>query len=172
MTDSMSPNEGKNMVDLIKKFAVNSQGIEWIEKDFEFFELKQRVDEKALLIRVSEIDDVLERSDENGYSFLQLNFKTGVKILVTDKLIGFKPVPLQGLDMAGLPKVVTTPDIMSVFEAIEESIGFDERSLRDIDTLKKVYLSIVRGGEAIGFDLQEERQWLERLLTTQLSATA
>ena len=39
--------------------------------------------------------------------------------------MGFKPVEIVGLDMSRIPKVVTTPDLVSVFEAIEDA-GVEE----------------------------------------------
>jgi hypothetical protein len=68
--------------------------------------------------------------------------------------------------------VVTTPDLVSVFEAIEESLGADNGADQETEILKKVYLAIVTGGEKVGFDLEVERQWLNRLLASKFRASA
>jgi len=80
-------------------------------------------------------------------SFLQVNFLSGKKILLTENLIGFKPVPSRGLDLSKLPKVVTTPDLLSVVEAIEDSISFAVAN-DELDVLKRVFDSVLRGAEA------------------------
>ena len=86
----------------------------------------------------------------------------GKKILLTDQLIGFKPFPIPDLDVSKLPKVVTTVDLLSVFEAIEEASTVSART-EDADTLKRVFQSILMGGEDVGFDLSTEKSWLRRL---------
>ena len=94
------------------------------------------------------------------------------KILLTDQLIGFKPWPVPELDISKLPKVVTTLDLLSVFEAIEESVTTMSGRPEDTDTLKKVFNSILLGGEDIGFDLTTERSWLRRLPAIPSKASA
>jgi hypothetical protein len=86
--------------------------------------------------------------------------------------VGFKPTETFGLDMAKIPKVVTTPDLMSVFEAIEESMSSDIQNEHELEILKKVYQSILQGGELAGFDLKFERNWLSRLLASRIKASA
>lgn len=134
--------------------------------------ITQRIDQKTVCFPVNDLAEVLPRKDDRGKNFLQINFHSGKRILVTETLIGFKPFETIGLDMSKLPKVVTTPDILSVFEAIEETLGMGDTDEYNIDTLKKVYLSVILGGEQIGFNLQKERAWLERLLVTQTAASA
>ena len=60
---------------------------------------------------------------------------------------------------------------MSVFEAIEEAVTSASRP-EDADALKKVYQSILLGGEDIGFDLTTERSWLRRLPVISSKASA
>jgi hypothetical protein len=134
--------------------------------------ITQRIDQKSVSFPVADFAEVIPRKDDHGKTFLQVNFHSGKRILVTDALIGFKPHETVGLDMAKLPKVVTTPDILSVFEAIEETLGIGDSEEYNVETLKKVYLSVILGGELVGFDLQRERAWLERLLVTQTAASA
>ena len=66
-----------------------------------------------------------------------MNFQNSYKVLLTDNLIGFKPQETLGLDMTRIPKVVTTPDLFSVYEAIEESLGSDTQD-HEVEILKKV----------------------------------
>lgn len=132
-------------------------------------EISQRADEKAIKFEMSQVSDVLSRKDTEGNDFIQINFVNSRKILLTTTLIGFKPAPVQGLDMQKLPKVVTTPDLQSVFDAIEEAMSF-RVSTEELETLKKVYNSILAGGEMVGFDLIQERQWIWTLLNSKASA--
>lgn len=126
-------------------------------------EIFQRADGKTMAFDVSELDEVIPRVDADGKDFLQINFLNGKKILLTDNLIGFKPLPSIGLDMSKLPKVVTTPDLISVVDAIEDSMLTGTGATEEVDILKKVFDSVLRGAEAVGFDLTPERVWLHNL---------
>ncbi len=122
--------------------------------------LVQSADGKSLKIKPQAIEAVLQRDDSEGNPFLQVNFLGGHKVLLTKHLIGFKPSEGYGLDEARLPKVVTTPDLLSIIDVIADPDDFDQT---EFDILRKVYLSILDGGEAVGFDLSRERQWLSQL---------
>lgn len=132
----------------------------------------QAIDGKKFKFQVNELADVLKRVDADGKGFIQVNFNSGTKVLFTDNLVGFKPRETFGLDMAKIPRVVTTPDLMSVFEAIEESMSSDATPEQEIEILKKVFHSILQGGELAGFDLTYERTWLHRLLGSRYRASA
>ena len=124
--------------------------------------ISQKADSKSLKLKTTDLMDILLRKDPEGKEFIQVNFVSGQKILITDQLVGFKPITSGDLDLGKLPKVVTTLDLLSVIEAIEEcSSQGDEKN--DLSTLKLVFGAIVGGGEAIGFDLSQERSWLKRL---------
>jgi hypothetical protein len=86
--------------------------------------------------------------------------------------VGFKPFEVTGLDMSKIPRVVTTPDLMSVFEAIEESLSSEDGIDMELDILRKVYQSILIGGEMAGFDLKFERKWMDRLYSVKFQASA
>ena len=131
--------------------------------------ISQKTDSKTISVDMSLVTDVLSRKDTDGNDFIQINFNNSRKILLTTTLIGFKPAPIQGLDMQKLPKVVTTPDLNSVFEAIEEAMSY-RVSNEEVETLKKVYDSILAGGELVGFDLLQERQWIWSLLNSKATA--
>lgn len=122
--------------------------------------LLQVADGKLLKIHPQSIEAVLKRDDSEGNPFLQVNFITGQKVLLTKHLIGFKPSEGYGLDETRLPKVVTTSDLLSIIDVIADADDFDHT---EFDILRKVYLSILDGGEAVGFDLSRERQWLSQL---------
>lgn len=132
-------------------------------------EITQVSDSKTIQFEASAVSDVLSRSDAEGNPFVQVNFSSGKKILLTGALIGFKPAPILGLDLSKLPKVVTTPDLISVFEAIEEAVSLKATN-DELETLKKVFNAILAGGELVGFDLAQERQWLWCLLHTKATA--
>ncbi|MCB9072978.1 MAG: hypothetical protein H6623_05085 [Bdellovibrionaceae bacterium] len=150
----------KNVVTEIKRFVDNSEGLQIVESMLsDYIIIEQSLDQKRITINCFDLEEILYREDEAGKAFLQVNFGSGKKILITGTLIGFRPLGLFGLDMERLPKVVTTPDIQSVFEAIQEALhSTDEQE--ELDVLRKVYDSVICGGESVGFDLKEERKTL------------
>lgn len=123
----------------------------------------QKADGKSLAFELKDVEEVIPRVDAEGNPFLQINFCSGKKILLTESLVGFKPATNPGLDMAKLPSVVTTPDLMSVVEAIEESLSSGATQVEEIDILRRVFGSVLEGGEAVGFDFTSERVWLTRI---------
>jgi hypothetical protein len=146
--------------DEIRKFLEDSNsGLKLVGSDLNQF-LLQTADGKSLKIKPQSVETVLKRDDSDGNPFLQVNFITGHKVLLTKHLIGFKPSEGYGLDETRLPKVVTTPDLLSIIDVIADADDFDHT---EFDVLRKVYLSILDGGEAVGFDLSRERQWLSQL---------
>lgn len=164
--------ENTNMEQHLKAlsdYVATTQGLSYKVLDTENVEIHQLTDKKTIKFELTAVSDVLSRSDSDGQPFIQVNFKTGKKILLTGSLIGFKPAPILGLDLNKLPKVVTTPDLISVFEAIEDAVTM-KASTEELETLKKVFNSILAGGELIGFDLAQERQWLWCLMHAKATA--
>ncbi len=137
-------------------------------------ELTQKEDSKKIVINFEEIEKVLTRQDVDDSRFLQINFKSGTKILVTKSLVGFKPNQLVGFDLTKIPRVVTTIDLQSVAKAIEDLFDSEEtfESKTEIEILKKVYLSILFGAEGVGFKMQTEKAWLSSILLNQSAAAA
>ncbi|MCB0342827.1 MAG: hypothetical protein H6626_14965 [Pseudobdellovibrionaceae bacterium] len=135
-------------------------------------EIQQEADGKTLGFELKSIEEVISRFDSHGEPFLQVNFRSGTKILLTERLVGFKPGQIKGLDPSRLPKVVTTPDLISVVEAIEDHVNHGEGSPEDIDLLKQVFKAVVTGAEAVGFDLSIERAWLDRIAKVNAKASA
>ena len=137
-------------------------------------ELTQKEDMKKIVIDFEEIEKVLTRQDVDDSKFLQINFKSGTKILVTKSLVGFKPNQLVGFDLTKIPRVVTTIDLQSVAKAIEDLFDSEEtfESKTEIEILKKVYLSILYGAENVGFKMQAEKAWLSSILLNQSAAAA
>lgn len=125
--------------------------------------VRQELDGKTLELQASDLDTMLLRSDSEGRDFIQVNFLSGQKILFTDRLIGFKPVPSKGVDTEKLPRVVTTPDIVSLFEAIQDALHSVEVEVQQVESLKRLFEAVLRGGEAVGIDLHTERKWLTRI---------
>lgn len=119
----------------------------------------QKIDCKRLPLCPTQIDEILSRSDHRGSPFLQINFIDGKKILVTENLIGFKPICKSQYDLTKLPKVVTTRDLVSIFEVIEDTWEND-RGSQEIDLLKRVFESVILGAEDVGFNLDHEKRWL------------
>jgi hypothetical protein len=163
----------QGMLKLIHDFVGRSPGLRSSQSDCDQLRVIQVVDGKALHIFCADLTGVLSRWDDDGNEFIQVNFSFGKKILLTSTLIGFKPLPLSGLDASHLPRVVTTPDIISVFEAIQDSIdgnmsgtksgSTSKADAQELALLKKLYEAVVLGGEAIGLDLHSEREWLNRV---------
>ncbi|MCS6838052.1 MAG: hypothetical protein NZ480_04320 [Bdellovibrionaceae bacterium] len=158
---------------IIMDFVTHKSSLEVYVNDGEILEIVQPVDQKRMILSLSEVEEVIRRTDHEGDEFLQLNLSQDRKILVTRNLIGFKPLPVSGLDLGRLPRVVTTVDLISVADAIEEVMSSDQSSaLIEVDILKKVYLSIIQGAERVGFNLKQERQWLMFHLSFHFRASA
>lgn len=134
-------------------------------------EILQSLDGKMFQFEAQDVSEVLNRLDADGRPFIQINFRDTNKVLLTDNLVGFKPSETVGLDMTRIPKVVTTPDLKSVLDAIEDTLGADQAE-HEVEILKKVYYSILTGAERIGFELPFERRCLERLMATKIRASA
>lgn len=155
----------------ISEFVSRTAGLKsWLLGDK--IQITQKTDGKALSFDNNEVDEVIPRLDSDGHPFLQVNFNTGKKILLTTNFIGFKPAICAGLDMERLPKVVTTPDLISVVEAIEDSMTTAEKNNEEVDVLRRVFDSVLRGAESVGFDLTSERMWLQRISKSSLKASA
>lgn len=159
------------MLEEIIRFIGRSSGLR--SKDTpSWLEITQSVDNRKLKICLPDIENVLQRQDQEGRAFLQVNLINNKKILITDQLIGFKPIPTPGLDLKKLPRVVTTPDLISVLEAIEETLSAQELNIKEAEMLKKAYFAIVMGAEAVGFLMESEREWLSRLTASLIQATS
>ncbi len=172
MGGSGIPEKPSQLLEEVIEFVKNCSGLSWAAKDQDQIVIQQSVDGKSFKFKSTTLEDVLKRMDSEGKPFIQINFVSGFKVLITDTLVGFKPRETTGLDMTKLPKVVTTPDLISVFDAIEESMSADTPRDHEVEILKKVYQSILQGGELAGFDLEFEKRWLSRLLTSKLRASA
>ena len=170
-----SSNKHKSTIadlDSILNYVDNSRGLEAKVIEAGRVQIQQDLDGKVFSFFAKDIAEILPRTDADGKPFIQLNFKSGHKVLFTDTLIGFKPVDILGLDVTRIPKVVTTPDLLSVFEAIEESMGAETGADTEVEILKKVYFSILSGAEQVGFELGFERKWLNRLIASRSKACA
>lgn len=164
--------DSQNAAVQIKNFVADSQGLSIIESPLsDYMVIEQKMDQKRITLNCFDLDEVMIRQDDTGKSFLQVNFTSGKKILITETLIGFRPLGLFGLDMEKIPKVVTTPDIQSVFEAIQEVLQSNDEQ-EELDVLRKVYDSVLCGGESVGFDLKEERKMLACLPSRMWTASA
>jgi len=159
-------------LDSILNYVDSSRGLKAKVGESGKIQIYQDLDGKIFTFSVQDIGEILHRMDADGKPFIQLNLRGGHKVLFTDTLIGFKPIETVGLDISRIPKVVTTPDLLSVFEAIEESMGAESGADSEVEILKKVYFSILSGGEQVGFDLSFERKWLNRLIASRFKACA
>jgi hypothetical protein len=133
--------------------------------------ITQESDGKIFRFDSLDLVEVLKRADSDRKPFVQINFHGSKKVLLTETLVGFKPKETLGLDMTRIPKVVTTPDLVSVYDAIEESLASEVHD-HEVEILKKVYMAILDGGHLVGFDLGIEKDWLARLLASRAKASA
>ena len=137
-------------------------------------ELTQKEDYKKISIVFEQIEKVIVRQDVDNSKFLQINFQQGYKILITKTLIGFKPNQLVGFDLTRIPRVVTTIDLVSVSNAIEDIFESEEtiESKAEVEILKKVYQSILYGAEGVGFKMQAEKTWISSILLNRPAGAA
>jgi hypothetical protein len=149
-------------VSTIREFVNKCSGLKSRVSDEHAIQILQNTDGKTISFEIADLEEVIPRVDGEGHAFLQVNFLNGKKILLTQNLIGFKPAPSTGLDLNKLPKVVTTPDLLSVVEAIEDSLNTAAEN-EEVAVLRRVFDSVLRGAEAVGFDLTAERLWMQRL---------
>ena len=153
------------MLEEIIRFTGRSTGLKLVECAHSI-EITQTTDARNLKIDLTDLESVLPRQDQDGRPFLQLNLREGKKILLTDQLVGFKPKVTPGLDLKKLPRVVTTPDLISVLEALEETLSLPDSSNSEAEMLKKAYFAIVMGAETVGFQMESEKHWVVRLLAS------
>ncbi len=165
MDCASSTSKQQKLFSEILSFVGRTSGLECRFVTAETAQIHQAMDQKFIELRASSLDDVLFRSDTDGREFIQVNFSTGTKLLLTDSLIGFKPVVSRGFESSRIPRVVTTPDIISIFEAIQDSLHSPSPDEHEIVVLKRVFEAVLSGGEAVGFNLATERSWAKRIPT-------
>ena len=153
----------------IVDFISQCRGLRFLESGEDELIICQRADEKSLTFKASQIEEVLSRTDVKNENFLQINFYNGKKIILTDNLIGFKPATQDSLDMKRLPKVVTTPDLVSFIEVLEDSLNDDNVTTDEIEDVTQYFNSVLMGAEDIGFNLTCERVWMARILNRQIA---
>lgn len=153
----------QKLVSDIQAFLSGASGLRGSQVAGERLQILQLIDMKLIVIEARELDDVLFRSDVTGEEFVQVNFISGKKILLTKSLVGFRPTSRKGLESARIPRVVTTPDVVNVFDAIQDAVHNQGPDSHDVITLKKIFEAVLSGGEDAGFDLKAERTWLRRL---------
>ena len=144
----------------IRDFACRSKELDVQIIDYSILKIRQVIDGHTLFVDAGRLQDILMRTDADGREFVQVNFHDSVKILITERLIGFKPVLRSKGNAAAatkLPRVVTTPDLMSVLEAMEDAAESEDR---DLSVLRELFDAIVYGAERVGFDVSKEKAWL------------
>lgn len=172
MNSSKADSQALLMLEDILSFLEVSSGLRFSILDNGDVQVRQSLDGRKMTFAYREITEVLDRTDSEGQRFIQVNFLENKKVLFTDSLVGFKPLPMVGLDLAKLPKVVTTPDLLSVMEALSDSLSDDKVADYECEILKKVYRAILEGGLKVGFELDAESDWLKRLFSSSSAASA
>jgi len=161
----------KEHIEALLQYVDGATGLTLLDSESEELRVLQKADSKVLTLRSIDVEKVLSRVDTDGKPFIQINLSTGNKLLMTEALIGFRPVQRLGLDMTKVPNVVTTPDLIGVIEALEDSLH-DESNEEDLDILKKLFHSVLDGDENTGFDLSNEKTWLQHLSRSGIKASA
>ena len=163
-TNPSFPIPKENPKSLIEEFLSKNAKLSLLKEEGEKMTLMQSYDKKTLSFYESDIEKVLKRRDHNGESFLQVNFKNGKKVLLTNEFVGFPPAVCSGIPVGRLPKVVTTADLLSVIEAIEGSLYGTDQYQESLYDVKLFFEAIAGGAETAGFSLTGERLWFEKLL--------
>ena len=167
-TNPSFPIPKENPKSIIENFLSYSKKLSLIKRgESGKITLLQNHDKKTLSFDESDIEKVLARKDYNGEAFLQVNFKNGKKILLTNEFIGFSPAACSEINTKKLPKVVTTADLLSVIEAIESSLYGTDQYQESLYDVKLFFEAIASGAESIGFNLTGERLWVEKLFPKQ-----
>ncbi len=163
MNCALNPEKQQELLNEILAFIRTARGLRSSCSPDGRIRITQSLDGKHFEFATTDLESVLARTDTEGKDFIQINFCSSKKVLMTTTLVGFKPVPLKGLDLTKLPRVVTTPDIESVFEAVQDALHATETDPGEVAVLKKVFEAVIAGGESIGFDLSSERAWISRI---------
>ncbi len=169
---SQFPLKTSALLQKLSEFLTLSQGLRFMLSDSGVMTIRQLADKKNFSFNVFDLSDVLTREDAQSKTFLQVNFTNGVKVILTENLIGFKPSEISGVDLGKIPKVVTTPDLKSVYEALEDMLAADITNHNEELVLRRVFISILEGGERAGFDLQEDRILFSRVFSCHSAASA
>lgn len=165
----MSENHLQTIEDFIRK---NKSFNCVFDSEVGTLKLYQKKDKKAISINRKDIEAVVERKDIQEEPFLQINFKNQKRILLTRKLIGFAPAACKGLDMNKLPRVVTTPDLLSVIEALESALCEEDSYEENFKELKLFFEAISCGAESVGFNVTAERLWVDKLISNYLISSS
>ena len=168
---SVKGHDAEDVRTLIYNYVETCSGLSFFEETDGRFKIEQKADGKVLFIEHASIEKVISREDSQGKPFVQINLIEDKKLLLTDTLVGFKPMPLPGLDMRKIPKVVTTPDLIGVIEAIEDSLSSNV-SHEEMESLRQLFFSVIDGAEHVGFNLQQEKMWLNQIARNSGKATA
>ena len=155
---------------LIEDFILKSDQLALLkEENSKTFTILQMSDKKKLSFQEKDVDRVLERKRDNQDDFLQINFKNGKKILLTKDYIGFAPAKSLHVDFTRFPKVVTTADLFSMIESIENTLYNSADCKESLAEVHNFFEVIASGAESVGFDVSSERVWIEKLISNKLA---
>ena len=159
---SIVTQDSKTHTQIIQSFIQSTKGLKFSILD-DSLTVLQTIDGKHLSFKKTDISEILIRKDSKSQSFVQINFFGDKKIILTDRFIGFKPFRIPDLDMQKLPKVVTTPDLLNFIEIIEDSMYELDVTAIEVQDIRRYFESVLLGAEKVGFELLNERIWIERL---------
>ncbi len=172
MAEQSNDSTMNSPMEMVIEFLESSTGLNYKKLETGNIRISQKVDGKHIHLSVEEITSVIPREDYKKDTFIQINFSGGKKILLTDQLIGFKPAAIEGINIETLPKVVATPDLVGLFEALEDCLTSKTTNVSMLLELRQASMSIIEGAESIGIDLTQEKIWLKRIGLRQKSPQA
>lgn len=146
----------------LEEYIESQPALEFKKFSSGLWQITQKIDKKSMTFDPTTIKELMIRIDpEENKPFFQINLKDKRKFLITSHFVGFKPLVSDPHVASHLPQVVTTVDLLTISEAIEELLTSESHQiLVELDILKKAYLAITLGAQEIGFDMSQERSWI------------
>lgn len=148
---------------VISDYVRSAKGLDLHGLNGEKIDILQKEDTRVLSVVFENIKEVLFRYNEEYKNFLQINFKNGKKVLLTDRLIGFPPKSSLDAEGIKLPQVVSTLDMLSFFDMTEEYLQSESCSVSELVALKRVCDLILESAMDVGFDVSSDRTWFHQI---------
>lgn len=130
------------------------------------FAIMQKSDQRKISFYLKDLESLLILKNEEGLTGnFQINFFGKQKVLLTKNFIGFSPIfPTKGEELKKLmPPVVTTEDLKNLKNSLSVQMqSIKKKDFSQLFSLVACYMSVLKGGEAMGFDLKDFRHWVER----------
>ena len=150
---------------LIIQAIRRSKGLKLEEYSKESFVIRQLSDGKSYELFMHDVLDSMIVRSTDGVITTQVNLREGRKILLTDQWIGFAPHLYQAVLSDFMSRVVTTQDLVNLISAIKLKLkGSTIRDEHETHLLSSLFLSILKGGQKVGFDLSKEKESFKKII--------